>query len=136
MKNKYKIKIDSVSYKKLQKKLQKYNIKIGGISLSNFLIANSVNDDSSDSPGIRVKRIILHIAGDFDRQPQDMESESHLELDFLFGHHQYLLLRRKLDHLVKEYNKESKISANEAYLCHTVGDCVDLVHSKILRKSF
>jgi hypothetical protein len=129
--NKYKIRIDSSSYKKIQRKLQKYNIKVGGMNIGDFLLANSFIDDSSDSPVTRVKRIILHIGGDFDSKPGNLENWLNLELNLLYGKNEYFLLRRRLDQLVKEYDRKAKISSVEVLDCRTVGDCIDLMDSKI-----
>ncbi len=131
--NKYNIHIAESSYKKIQKKLQQYEIKIGGMSIRNFLIANSIVDDSKNPPLIRIKRIILHIAGDFDNRPEDLQNDVKLETNLHFGYNEFALLRKRLDLLVKEYQKGSKISAKEVHDCKTVNDCVDLLLSKINR---
>lgn len=129
--NTYNIKLDPGSYKKLQKKLSKYNIKIGGMSIRNFLVINSIIDDRIDSTAQRVKRIILHIAGDFDSNPANMKGECSLEQELSFGYNEYFMLRRCLDRLVKEYNKKLKINADEIQACRTVEACVNLVTDRI-----
>ncbi len=129
--NKHNIYINPVAYKKIHKKLLKYNIKIGGMNIMNFLIANSSIQDSANSPTLRTKRVILHISGNLDSKPEDLANESHLRQNLLFGHIEYLLLRRRLDQLTKEYVKGTKISIKEVQDCQVVGDCIDLVNSKI-----
>jgi hypothetical protein len=136
MMNKYKISIDNQSYKKLQKKLSKYNIKIGEISIRNFLIANTVIEDSNNALPLRVKRIILHVAGDLEGKIEELENGSRLDSGLLYRRNEYMLLRRHLDRLVKEYNKDLKVSAAEAEACQTVSDCMDMVCLKVYPDSY
>jgi hypothetical protein len=136
MMNKYKISIDHLSYKKLQKKLSKYNIKIGEISIRNFLIANSVIEDSNNALPLRVKRIILHVAGDLEGKIEELENERQLDSGLLYRRNEYMLLRRHLDRLVKEYHKDLKVTAAETEACQTVLDCVDMVCLKVYPDSY
>ncbi len=129
---KYTIQIPETSYKKLHKKLQKYEIKIGNMKIGNFLIANSVIDDTGNRIATRIKRIVLHISGDFDSKPEDLQSGFELKTELRYGFEEYLLLRKRLDQLVKEYDNGARISAREANDCIIVGDCVDLISSKIV----
>ncbi len=131
--NNYKIYVSATSYKKLNKKLQKYNIKLGGLDIRHFLIANSVIDDAGHLPFIRAKRIILHIAGDFDSSPSDLDDDLELRTQLSFGHFEFLLLRRRLEQLVKEYDYSSRIMALEMMHCRTVGDYVEMINAKIAK---
>jgi hypothetical protein len=133
--NKYRISIDAVSYRKIHKKLSNYNIKIGGTSIRTFMIANAVPEDTSFAPSIRVKRVILHVAGDMDTRPEELENETDLVHDLNYKHVEFLLLRKCLDRLVKEYDADLKISAAETDMCTTVQDCLELANSKIHRKT-
>lgn len=126
MMNKYNVYIPESSYRKIQKKLQNYEIKIGGMNIRNFLIANSNVDDSAYSLKTRVKRIILHIAGDFDSHPKELDDQTSLE-KLNFRHHEYIMLRKRLDQLLKEYDKSGKISAIEVNNCRSVEDCLQLM---------
>ena len=129
--DKHNIRMPASSYKKLYNKLMKYGIKIGGMSIRNFLIAHSVVEDEANPPDIRTKRIILYISGDFDRRPEDLPNNVELEALLQFGHTEYALLLKRLNQLVKEYDKTARVSAGEANACTTVGDCIDLVNSRI-----
>jgi hypothetical protein len=132
--DKHNIRIPASSYKKLYKKLMKYGIKIGGMSVRNFLVAHSIVEDTGNPPDIRTKRIILHIAGDFDSEPAELLNWVNIETNLLFSFNEYSLLLKRLNHLVKEYDKSARISAKEVQACKTVSDCLDLVTSKIAQK--
>src|SRR5687767_13218166 len=129
--DKFNIQLDSSIYRKIQNKLKNYNIKIGGINITSYLVANTLIDDSADTLSVRTKRAVLHIAGDFDTHPEQLRASADLKTELLFNHTEYLALRRKLDILVKEYDKEHKISLEEGLDCRTVNDCIELVNSKM-----
>ncbi len=127
----YNIRISAASYKKLQKKLLQYKIKIGGQELGTFLIANSVIDDVAHERDLRAKRIILHIARDFDSSPGDLHNDIRLADHLAFGFTEYTLLRRRLDRLAKEYKRTAKIGLKVVNECQTVNDCINLVNAQI-----
>ncbi len=134
MKNNLKFKISD--FKKVHSALKKFEIKdsslkIKGFPISSFLIANSIIDDGNDSPGIRIKRIILHIAGDFTSKPEELNETIKLKINLLYSDDEYSLLQIRLDSLVKEYKNTASVTEDETNGCITVGDCTKLVNSKI-----
>jgi hypothetical protein len=133
---KHKIKLSASAFKKLHAKLKKIelanpNHTIEGWSLSSFLLANTAVDDKNDPPAIRTKRIVLQIAGDFSTNPANLDNRVRLARDLLYGADEYSLLQMRLDALVKEYKSSASVSESEANDCVKVGDCVNLVDSKI-----
>lgn len=133
---KYRITLKPGHFKMLYLKLKKIeaadpSLKIGNASLTDFLIVNSLSDDQKDSPEIRTKRIILHIAGNFTTNPATLKDGIDLVQNLLYGSDEYTLLQMRLDTLVKEYKASASISSSEAGNCSTVGDCTQLVDSKI-----
>ena len=133
---KHKIKLSASAFRKLHAKLKKIesansNHTIDGWNLSSFLIANAAADDKTDPPAIRTKRIILQIAGDFTTKPENLKNAVDLVKHLLYGDDEYSLLQMRLDSLVKENKSTASVSDSEASDCGTVGDCVDLVDSKI-----
>lgn len=115
--------------KKMEKKDPSF--KINGLPVSSFLIANLRADDAVDTPEIRTKRIILQIAGDFSTKPIDLKDNVKLKINLLYGDDEYSLLQMRLNSLVKEYKAGASVSDDEAGDCVTVGDCTELVDSKI-----
>ncbi|MBL0183748.1 MAG: hypothetical protein IPP96_16265 [Chitinophagaceae bacterium] len=133
---KHRISLKPGDFKKLHAKLKKLEVadpslKIGNTLPSNFLIANAVADDQTDTPEIRTKRIILHIAGNFTTKPETMGDEIDLTINLLYRSDEYTLLQMRLDALVKEFKASASISSSEATGCSTVGDCTALVDEKI-----
>jgi hypothetical protein len=115
------------------KKFEKENkaIKIGKMSLSNFLVANTdILTPVTENIETRTKRIILQIAGNYSKDPQKLQNSVQLRGDLGYGDDEYYLLQIRLDKLVKEYNKTAGINSTEANDCEKVGDCVSLVISK------
>lgn len=130
------LKLKVSDFKKVHSKLKKLeandnSLKINGLSISSFLIANLSIDDAVDLLEIRTKRIILQIAGDFSSKPKDLKDSIKLKINLLYGDDEYSLLQMRLNSLVKEYKKSARISDNETSDCTTVGDCIELVNSKI-----
>ncbi len=133
---KKKILIKPADFKKVHAKLKKLeskdpSLKINGLALSHFLLANTSFDDKADPPEIRTKRIILQIAGDFSTKPEDLKDNIKLGINLLFGDDEYTLLQMRLNALVKEYKPTASVSDDETNDCVTVGDCTKLVKSKI-----
>ena len=133
---KHRITLKPGDFKKLIAKIKKMeaadsSLKIGNASLSSFLIANSLADDQKDTPEIRTKRIILHIAGNFTTNPETLQDGINLRLNLLYGSDEFTLLQMRLDTLVKEFKASAGISSSEANDCSVVGDCTALVDSKI-----
>lgn len=128
--------IKSADLRKIHAKLKKFeadngSIRIEGMSLSQFLLAKVSFDDRDDPAVIRTKRIILHIAGDYSSKPEDLADNTNLEENLLYGSDEYSLLQIRLNLLVKEYKPTSGVSDDEVGDCETVGDCTELVESKI-----
>lgn len=133
---KRKLTIKPTDFKKVHSKLKKLeakdkSLKINGIALSHFLLANTSFDDQSDLPEIRTKRIILQIAGDYSSKPEDLKDNIKLRINLLFGDDEFSLLQMRLNSLVKEYKPTASISDDETSDCTTVGDCTKLVKAKI-----
>ncbi|GAB2838716.1 hypothetical protein [Ferruginibacter profundus] len=133
---KHRITLKPGDFKKLHSKLKKMeasdpSLKIGNQLLSDFLIANSLADDKTDTAAIRTKRIILHIAGNFTTKPETLNDNIDLVQNLLYGDDEYTLLQMRLDILVKEFKSSASISSSEAGDCSTVGHCTALVDSKI-----
>lgn len=133
---KRKITIKPADYKKVHATLKKLelkdaSLKINGLPLSHFLLANTSFDDHADLPEIRTKRIILQIAGDASSKPEDLKDNIKLRINLLFGDDEYSLLQTRLNSLVKEYKAAAGVSENETDDCTTVGDCTTLVNAKI-----
>ena len=128
--------IKTSQFAKVHAKLKKFDtenkaLKIGNMSLSNFLVANmDSQDDAGESKEVRTKRIILHIAGDFSRDPQTLQNSIQLKSNLGYGDDEYSLLQIRLDKLVKESNKTAGTSPAEINNCAKVGDCVSLVNAK------
>lgn len=133
---KHRITLKPGAFKKLHAKLKKMeatdpSLKIDNTLMSNFLIANALTDDQTDTAEIRTKRIILHIAGNFTTKPETMGDEIDLTINLLYGSDEYTLLQMRLDVLVKEFKASASINISEATGCSTVGDCTALVDAKI-----
>lgn len=133
---KHSITLKAGDFKKLLLKLKKMeaadpSLKIGNTLMSHLLIGNTLTDDKKDTPEIRTKRIILHIAGNFTTKPETMGDEIDLTINLLYGSDEYTLLQMRLDVLVKEFKASASINSSEAGGCSTVGDCTALVDSKI-----
>lgn len=133
---KKKLTINPSDFKKIHTQLQKMEaknkaLKINGLSLSNFFIANVSFDDFYDSPEIRTKRIILQIAGNSSIKPENLPNDIELATNLLYGENEFSLLQMRLNNLVKSINSSKSISQNETDKCETVGDCVQLVNTKI-----
>lgn len=132
------LKLDPKAYQKLYTKLQEIekkenkNLKINGVSLSNYLLSATKYDDVSDSPIIRVKKVILHVGGNFTTKPENLTNTINLKINMLYGSNEYSILRKRLDALAKEYKTSATISSEEINNCATVGDCITLFNSKIL----
>ncbi len=131
-----KLTIKPADFKKVHSKLKKLesednSLKINGLTISNFLLANTSFDDKDDLPEIRTKRIILQIAGDFSTKPEDLKDNIKLRINLLFGDDEYSLLQMRLNSLVKELKPDASISDDETNNCTTVGDCTKLVKSKV-----
>lgn len=131
-----KLKFKVSDFKKVHSALKKLEasdkkVKINGLSISDFLIANLSIDDETDSPVIRTKRIILQIAGDYSSNPAELNDNIKLTLNLFYSDNEYSLLQMRLNSLVKEYKKTANITDDETIDCATVGDCTELVISKI-----
>ena len=106
-------------------------IKIGKMSLSSFLVANTeFLSPVAESKEVRTKRIILQIAGNYSKDPQTLQNSVQLKSSLGYGDDEYYLLQIRLDKLVKEYNKTTGISSTDVNRCEKVGDCVSLVIAK------
>lgn len=133
---KIKLQLKISDFNKVHSKLKKLeskdkSLKINGIPISSFLTANSNIEDKADSPEIRTKRIILHIAGDYSSRPEDLKDNIKLKINLLYGDDEYSLLQIRLNSLVKEYKKTARVTNDETNNCSSVGDCTKLVNSKI-----
>lgn len=128
--------LNVTDYKRIRQLLKKNAVvakamKIGGNSITSFLVAAITHDDKSDTPEIRTKRIILEIAGDFSTDPATLQNALDLAKNLIYGDDEYSLLQIRLNRLVKEYKRTASVSEDEATNCSTVGDCVTLVNDKI-----
>jgi hypothetical protein len=101
------------------------------MNICNFLVANTHIDDSGDALETRVKRLILHIAGDFDNSAKDLPDNTDFVKDLSFRHNEFIFLRKHLEKLLKEYDQTARITAVNVGNCKLVGDCLDLVKLKI-----
>jgi len=128
--------IDDAKFAKLHAAVKSFeakngSIKIGKLSLSSFLLANtSVSNDRNDSKPVRTKRRVLHIAGDFTTDPSTLSGTIKLKANLHYGNDEFALLQIQLNKLVKEYLSSASVSKTEADKCETVADCVKLVNAK------
>jgi len=78
---------------------------------------------------IMVKQAILKAAGR-SGNPEDLSDDAELS-DLFSSNAQYILLRAYLEGIARLFKPTATISLNEVMGCTTVGDCIDLVKSKI-----
>lgn len=95
-----------------------------------FLLDNLEYDDHQDSKEIRTKRRVLHIRGDFARDPATLKDSRKLKTHLHFQQAEFNRLRIDLDVLIKEYKLTAKLTQKEVNDCETVGACVKLVLDK------
>lgn len=133
---KFKVEISWQDYQKLHAKIKELETagktaKIGKRKISDFFLARTTFTDAGESIDIRVKRIILIIAGDTTSEPSTLGDTLSLKLNLQFLSNEFSLLQIRLDRLVKEFKSTAKVSNSEASNCKTVKDCIDLVNKKI-----
>ncbi|MEJ5962029.1 M12 family metallopeptidase [Pedobacter immunditicola] len=78
----------------------------------------------------QVKRSILIASGQADGEPHYLTEDMEIG-NLLPTNSAYQFLADSLDELVKEYNEDNEIKLAEIEDCTTVGDCIELVKSKI-----
>jgi hypothetical protein len=130
------VRISEAKFAKVHSKIKAFErkngpIKVGAISLTNFLFANSeFPGEETESKPIRTKRIILRIAGDYTTSPNDLKGSIKLKSNLKYSGDEYSLLQTRLDKLVKEYKLSASASTAEVSDCEKVIDCIKLVDTK------
>ena len=128
----YELTIQAIALKKMIKQLQLVEQKqelftIDGLLPSQFLLCAIQTNEEEKSLKNRVKTILLHLAGDFETQSEDLSDKLHLKTNLLFKETQYKLLFLKLNALLQHYQPEKRISIKEIEDCQTVMDCFILI---------
>lgn len=132
---KSKITIKKSDLSKLHKAIKKLekdsDRRIRGYKASGFLIAATDFESAEADVPLEVKTIILHVAGDFDTDPETLKDKINLTVNLLYDEDEFSILAMRLDRLVKKHNKEEEVTDEEVNECKTVGDVLKMVNEKI-----
>lgn len=79
---------------------------------------------------IRIKKIILSVAGLFATDPEELYGNIELKGHLLYSSLEFSILHMRLNALLQETKPDSFITASDVNNCKTVNDCIKLVKTK------
>jgi len=103
----------------------------GNNELYRKLMGSSFLEDENSNVITKTKKIILIIAGDFNSEPNLLQDEINLKDNLNYQDDEFSILQMRLNKLVKQYKDSASVDEDETNDCETVGDCVELVQSKV-----